>query len=203
MTVGWHSSDRWPAQCHMLPQGGSAGLWLCFSHCLVQRFVVGTGAKARELARAHGGRGGWRPVCPGSRCGVWPAGPSGAGSSSALGGGCRLSVAGEAQLGSVCAVRLLSLRLGLRPEPAGRGAAPGALCACSLACGLLLAIMSEFLYIPVAVFTFLFLKSVCVLTCPLQYPYRYICCVPYEMLGSGKSNQPTHRLLTVSTSAFD
>lgn len=61
----------------------------------------------------------------------------------------------------------------------------------------------SFLYIPVAVFTFLFLKSVCVLTCPLQYPYRYICCVPYEMLGSGKSNQPTHRLLTVSTSAFD
>lgn len=52
-------------------------------------------------------------------------------------------------------------------------------------------------------FCFSVLKSVCVLTCPLQYPYRYICCVPYEMLGSGKSNQPTHRLLTVSTSAFD
>ncbi|KAI6077986.1 Dual specificity protein kinase CLK3 isoform X2 [Aix galericulata] len=28
-------------------------------------------------------------------------------------------------------------------------------------------------------------SSVCVLTCPLQYPYRYICRVPYEMLASG------------------
>lgn len=48
----------------------------------------------------------------------------------------------------------------------------------------------SFLAIPVAVDDFSVLKLVCVLTCPLQYPYRYICCVPYEMLGSGKS---THR----------
>lgn len=53
-----------------------------------------------------------------------------------------------------------------------------------------------FLYIPVAVDYFSVLKLVCVLTCPLQYPYRYICCVPYEMLGSGKSN---HRRTVVST----
>lgn len=54
----------------------------------------------------------------------------------------------------------------------------------------------SFLYIPVAVDYFSVLKLVCVLTCPLQYPYRYICCVPYEMLGSGKSN---HRRTVVST----
>ncbi|XP_032556305.1 dual specificity protein kinase CLK3 isoform X1 [Chiroxiphia lanceolata] len=53
----------------------------------------------------------------------------------------------------------------------------------------------SFLYIPVAVDDFSVLKLVCVLTCPLQYPYRYICCVPYEMLGSGKSN---HRRTVVS-----
>lgn len=53
----------------------------------------------------------------------------------------------------------------------------------------------SFLAIPVAVDDFSVLKLVCVLTCPLQYPYRYICCVPYEMLGSGKS---THRRPVVS-----
>lgn len=46
-------------------------------------------------------------------------------------------------------------------------------------CGaFLFAIMSlSFLYIPVAVFTFLFLKSVCWrLDVSLQYPYRYMLC---------------------------
>lgn len=53
---------------------------------------------------------------------------------------------------------------------------------------------------PVAVDYLSVLKSVCVLTCPLHYPYRYICRVPYEMLASGK---PTRRRAAASPPLTD
>lgn len=56
------------------------------------------------------------------------------------------------------------------------------------------------LYVPVAVDYLSVLKSVCVLTCPLHYPYRYICRVPYEMLASGK---PTRRRAAASPPLTD